>query len=231
MVDIMAGIIRKMNGTKTLLFLMYLISYKVEVVAQSKSSAAFYRLVYSGKKSRDKIVDTIYGTGWLQYRDSIISGDFLLSNNGLQLKQKLDRRRFGFADTLVRKVAFKSNSGSLCLNRLVDYDNQLWRLVKDTLGIEIYDKSFDLNTSARSVSYYSLLFRKNTLFIPAVTFWLTSTKRSIVRIMNNLLGSKLKPNEFRSKEDYMEQLLQNSRHVWGLSKNKPEADFSWMLHH
>ncbi|XVJ65039.1 MAG: hypothetical protein HEQ40_02255 [Lacibacter sp.] len=200
---------------------MYLVSYKVEVNAQSKSSAAFYRLVNSGKKNRDKFVDTIYGTGWLQYRDSIISGDFLLSKIGLQLKQKNDRRRFGFVDTLVRKVVIKSDSSSLYLNRLVYYDNQLWRLVKDTLGIEIYDKSLDLNSSAHSINYNSLLFRKDTLYIPAVTFWVTSTKRSIILIMNNLLGNTLKPNEFRSKEDYMEQLLQNSKHVWGISKNKP----------
>jgi hypothetical protein len=209
-----------MNWVKTILLLVYLISYVIEVIAQSKSSAAFYRLIYSGKKNRDKFVDTIYGTGWLQYRDSIISGDFLLSNNGLQLKQKLDRRRFGFVDTSVRKVVIKSDSSSLYLNRLVDYDNHLWRLVKDTLGIEIYDKSFDLNRSAGSINYYSLLFRKDTLYIPVVTFWVTSTKRSIIRIMNNLLGSRLKPNEFRSKEDYMEQLLQNSKHVWGISRNE-----------
>lgn len=210
-----------MNWVKTILLLMYLVSYKVEVIAQSKSSAAFYRLVNSGKKNRDKFVDTIYGTGWLQYRDSIISGDFLLSKIGLQLKQKNDRRRFGFVDTLVRKVVIKSDSSSLYLNRLVYYDNQLWRLVKDTLGIEIYDKSLDLNSSAHSINYNSLLFRKDTLYIPAVTFWVTSTKRSIILIMNNLLGNTLKPNEFRSKEDYMEQLLQNSKHVWGISKNKP----------
>jgi hypothetical protein len=210
-----------MNWVKTILLLMYLVSYKVEVNAQSKSSAAFYRLVNSGKKNRDKFVDTIYGTGWLQYRDSIISGDFLLSKIGLQLKQKNDRRRFGFVDTLVRKVVIKSDSSSLYLNRLVYYDNQLWRLVKDTLGIEIYDKSLDLNSSAHSINYNSLLFRKDTLYIPAVTFWVTSTKRSIILIMNNLLGNTLKPNEFRSKEDYMEQLLQNSKHVWGISKNKP----------
>lgn len=208
-----------MNWVKTILF-VYLISYKVEVIAQSKSSAAFYRLVYSGRKNRDKFVDTIYGTGWLQYKDSIIRGDFLLSNIGLQLKQKNDRRRFGFADTLMRKVVVKSNSSSLYLNRLVHYDNQLWRLVKDTLGIEIYDKSIDLNSSTRSINYYSLLFRKDTLYIPAVTFWVTSTKRSIIRVMNNLLGNTLKPNEFRSKEDYMEQLLQNSKHVWGVSKKE-----------
>lgn len=219
-----------MNWVKTILLLVYLIGYKGGAISQSKKSAAFYNLVYSGKKNRDKIVDTIYGTGWLQYKDSIIRGDFLLSNNGLQLKQKNDRRRFGFADTLVRKVVVKSNSRSLYLNRLV-YDNHLWRLVKDTLGIEIYDKSFDLNSSAHSINYYSLLFRKDTLYIPAVTFWVTSTKRSIIRIMNNLLGNTLKPNEFRSKEDYMEQLLQNSKHVWNVSKNKPQNDFSWMQHH
>lgn len=216
----MEDIIRRMNWGKTILLVVYLISYKVEVIAQSKSSAAFFRLVYSGKKNRDKFVDTIYGTGWLQYKDSIIRGDLLLSNIGLQLKQKNDRRRFGFADTLVRKVVIKSDSSSLYLNRLMYYDNQLWRLVKDTLGIEIYDKSFDLNSSANSINYYSLLFRKDTLYIPAVTFWVTSTKRSIIRIMNNLLGNTLKPNEFRSKEDYMEQLLQNSKHVWDVSKKQ-----------
>lgn len=216
----MEDIIRRMNWGETILLVVYLISYKVEVIAQSKSSAAFYSLVYSGKKNRDKFVDTIYGTGWLQYNDSIIRGDFLLSNIGLQLKQKNDRRRFGFADTLVRKVVIKSDSSSLYLNRLVYYDNQLWRLVKDTLGIEIYDKSFDLNSSARSINYYSLLFRKDTLYIPAVTFWVTSTKRSIIRIMNKLLGSNQKPNQFRSKENYMEQLLQNSKHVWVVSKNE-----------
>jgi hypothetical protein len=210
-----------MNWVKTILLLVYLISYKVEAISQSKSSAALYRFVYAGKKNRDKFVDTIYGTGWLQYKDSIISGDFLLSNSGLQLKQKNDRRGFGFLDTLVRKVVIKSDSSSLYLNRLVYHDNQLWRLVKDTLGIEIYDKSFDLNSSAHSINYYSLLFRKDTLYIPAVTFWVTSTKRSIIRIMNSLLGSRLKPNEFRSKEDYMEQLLQNSKHVWNVSQNKP----------
>jgi len=220
-----------MNWVKTILLLVYLINYKVEAISQSKSSAAFYRLIYSGKKNRDKFVDTIYGTGWLQYRDSIISGDFLLSNTGLQLRQKNDRRRFGFADTLVRKVVIKSDSSSLYLNRLVYYDNQLWRLVKDTLGIEIYDKSFDLNSSTHSINYYSLLFRKDTLYIPAVTFWVTSTKRSIIRIMNNLLGNTLKSNGFRSKEDYMEQLLQNSKYVWDVSKNKPQNDFSWMQHH
>lgn len=225
MVDITAGIIRKMNWVKTILLLVYLISYKVEAISQSKSSAVFYRLVYSGKKNRDKVVDTISGTGWLQYKDSIIRGDFLLSNIGLQLKQKNDRRRFGFSDSSVRKVVIRINSSSLCLNRLVDYDSQLWRLVKDTLGIEIYDKSFDLNRSARSINYYSLLFRKDTLFIPAVTFWVTSTKRSIIRIMNSLLGSKLNAHEFRSKEDYMEQLLQNSKHVWDVSKNKFQNDF------
>lgn len=220
MADIMGVIIRNMNWIKIIFFVIYLSGQEAEAFAQSNKSTAFFRLINSGKKRKDKFTDAINGSGWLQYRDSIIKGEFLLSNDGFLVVQKIDGKWFAYSDTLVRKIVINNKKGNLYLNRLVGYDNQLRRLLKDTLGIEIYDKSFDLNRSAGSINYYSLLFRKDTLYIPAVTFWVTSTKRSIIQIMNKLLGSNLKPNEFKSKENYMEQLLQNSKHVWGVSKNK-----------
>lgn len=217
----MEGIIRNMNWIKIIFFVIYLSGQKAEGFAQSNKSAAFFRVINSGKKGKDKLTDAINGTGWLQYRDSIIKGEFLLSNDGFVVVQKIDGKWFAYGDTLVRKMVINNNKGNLYLNRLVRYDNQLWRLLKDTLGIEIYDKSFDLNRSVRAINYNSLLFRKDSLYIPAVTFWVTSTKRSIIRIINNLMGNRVKPNMFRSKEVLMEQLLQNSKNVWSVSISKP----------
>lgn len=194
-----------------ILFLLAIILTEqgVEVVAQTRSSAAFFRLINSGRKKNNKFIDFIKGSGRLQYQDSIISGELLLSKDGIQVQQNTKLKWFGHKDTLLRMIIIDNNGDNVHFNRLSGYDNQLWRLIKDTLGITIYDKNYSLNRNTFSIDYNSLLFQQDDIYIPAVTFWVTSTKRNIIKIVNRLLALNLSPKNFKSKEDLMNILVNN----------------------
>ncbi|MBX2933874.1 MAG: hypothetical protein KF825_06490 [Ferruginibacter sp.] len=194
-----------------ILFLLTIILTEqgVEVLAQARSNASIFTLINSSRKKNNKFIDFIKGSGRVQYRDSTISGELLFSKGGVQIQQNQILKWFSYKDTLLQKIIVNNYGDNVLFNRLAGYDNQLWRLVKDTLGISIYDKSYSPDRNTSSIDYNSLLFQQDAMYIPAVTFWTTSTKRSIIKIVNKLLGLNLSPKNFKGKEDLMNMLVSN----------------------
>ncbi|MBS4043687.1 MAG: hypothetical protein KGZ59_07705 [Chitinophagaceae bacterium] len=182
--------------------------------SQRNNSHSFFQLLNSGKKKKQSKQYEIEGTGRLEYKDSLIYGQLLITEADIQMKNENGLLKYAYSDTSLGHIIMKHNGQFLNLVRLKDFDNKLWRLIKDTLGIRIYDKNISYSIDGSNIDYNSLLFQRNSEFIEAVTFWVTSTKRNIVKIINQLLELDLKPIDFKGKEDIMNRIIYNDKTVY-----------------
>lgn len=65
---------------------------------------------------------------------------------------------------------------------------KLIRLLFDAYGLKIYDDALLVAMDPANINYSSLLFEYGGKVYPAVTFWTTSTKRHMIKILNGMLG-------------------------------------------
>lgn len=179
--------------------------------SQRNNSYSFFQLLNSGKKKRQNKQYEIEGIGMLQYKDSTIYGHLLITEAHIQMTNENGLFKYAYSDASLGNIIMKHNGQFLNMVRLKNFDNKLWRLIKDTLGIRIYDKNISYSIDGNNIDYNSLLFQCNSEFIEAVTFWVTSTKRNMVKIINELLELRLKPQAFKNKEDIMDRLLGNDK--------------------
>lgn len=194
-------------NSKKVLFTLVFVAFSIAGFAQSKSAYSFFQIVNSGKTKRVLKEVNVEGTGQIDLNGQALSGSIVVRSQTIYLSSQTGLLKFGTADTSIKKLTLTDGNNSLQLVRLSQRDNKLWRLLKDTLGMKVYDKNIAYPLSGATVDYETLLFEKNGVFKEAFTFWTTSTKRNIVAIVSTFLGIDLKPGDFRGKEDFMEQLL------------------------
>lgn len=202
-------------GLLRLLLIALILCFTIsDSYSQGRNSYSFFQLLYSGKKKRDAKRVEIVGSGNLIYKDSTFQGHISITEKSVQLNNGKGSLEYAYSDSFLSRITIGNIHQSITLVRLKYFDNMLWRLIKDTLGMRIYDKNISYTINGNNIDYSSLLFQDSTQTYEAVSFWVTSTKRSIVKIMNHLLDLKLTPKEFRGKEDLMNQIINNNRNVY-----------------
>lgn len=201
----------------SLLIVIYLLLISPESYSQRSNSYSFFQLIYSGKKKKQGKQYEIEGSGWLTFKDSTFNGKLLVSGTMIQLESQEGIFKYNFSDNSLTHILMEHDGQRLGLIRLKNIDNKLWRLLKDTLGVKIYDKNISYKVDGNNIDYNSLLFERNNRFYEAVTFWVTSTKRNVIKIINQLLGLRLNPKSFDSKEDIMNKIIYNDKSIY--SKN------------
>lgn len=198
-----------------LLLLAFLVITSSCVYSQRSNSYSFFRLLYSGKKKKQSNQYPVQGFGSVGFKDSISNGNVYMTEVSIRLTENTDTLNYSNYDTSILFIRIHDGKNRyLSLVRLKDYDNKLWRLINDTLGVKVYDKNVSFSQTGNSIDYNSLLFHGNGRYFEAVTFWVTSTKKSIVKILNQLLMLELNPKEFRSKEDLMDRLLSSDKSIY-----------------
>jgi len=151
------------------------------------------------------------GDGYIIISDSVINGNILLTTGAVIIKTKQHTLSFSYENSSLLKVSINTLFDTLNLVRLKNVKNQLWRIIKDTLGLKIIDKNFTQRVELNSIDYNSLAFCKNNVYKEAFDFWTTSTKKNIVRILNDFLNISLHPKKFNGKEDILERILLNDK--------------------
>lgn len=196
-----------MATSKKILFMLPFVAFSITGFAQSNSAYSFFQIVNSGKTKRVIKEVTLEGTGQIDVNGQAISGSMAIRSQTIYLSSQTGLLEFSTDDTSIKTLTLSNGNNSLQLVRLSKRDNKLWRLLKDTLGMKVYDKNIAYPLSGATVDYETLLFEKNGVFKKAFTFWTTSTKRNIVAIVSTFLGVDLKPGDFRGKEDFMKKFL------------------------
>lgn len=182
--------------------------------SQKSAGYSLFRLLNSGKVKKEINQPQVRGIGTIDYKDSTLFGQMLITNADIQLKSENRLFAYSNSDTSINKVIIEDNLQAMELVRLKDFDSKLWRLLKDTLGVRVYDKNISYTKNGSAIDYNSLLFHGNGQYYEAVTFWVTSTKRNIVKILNQLLELNLSPKQFKSKEDVLDRLLSNDKLIY-----------------
>ncbi|MBN8665855.1 MAG: hypothetical protein J0M30_00035 [Chitinophagales bacterium] len=202
-------------GLLRLLLIVFILLFTIsDSYSQRSNSYSFFQLLNSGKKKKDAKRFEIVGSGNFIYKDTIFQGQLSITEKSVQLNNEKGTFEYAYSDTFLSRITIGNIHQSITLVRLKYFDNMLWRLIKDTLGIKIYDKNISYAISGNNIDYNSLIFQDSAQTYEAVTFWVTSTKRSIVKIINHLLGLELIPREFKGKEDLMNRLINNDRNVY-----------------
>jgi hypothetical protein len=62
-----------------------------------------------------------------------------------------------------------------------------------------------------------LIFKADSKIFEAITFWTTSEKRNIVKILNNAWHVNLNPKDFKGKEDLMNRIINNDKSIYSTS--------------
>lgn len=194
-------------NSKKVLFTLVFVAFSIAGFAQSKSGYSFFQIVNSGKTKRGLKEVNIKGTGQIDLNGQALSGSIAIRSQTIYLSSQTGLLEFSTDDTSIKKLTLFNGKNSLQLVRLSQRDNKLWRLLKDTLGMKVYDKNIAYPLSEATVDYETLLFEKNGVFKEAFTFWTTSTKKNVITIVSTFLGIDLKPGDFMGKEDFMKQFL------------------------
>lgn len=185
-----------------------------DVFAQKGSSYSLFQILYSGKKTHSLKKADIQSAGSIYLEDVILNGTIRLQGEGIVFASQGYQKEFLLSDSAVKKITLVDNSQVLNLVRLTNKDGKLWRLLKDTLGIRVYDKTISFLADGKTIDYESLFFEKGGVYKDAVTFWTTSTKKSIVSILNLFLETNLIPRTFHGKEELMDKFLRGDETVF-----------------
>lgn len=201
-----------MKKTACSVFMFYMLS--ISLHAQKSSSYSFFQLLNTGKSKKPAKQSETEGFGSLVYRDSLLHGRVSITEKTIALISNSKTTAYSYDDAKLNRIYMENTKGRLNIVRLKDVDNRLWRLIKDTLGVKVYDKNISHPADGNNIDYTSLIFCSNDRTYEAEGFWVTSTKRSIVKIINHLLGLELNPKEFKGKEDLMNQLINNDMKIY-----------------
>lgn len=201
-----------MNTTRIVFGVTILSLCAFDTAAQTANSVYIFRLLNSGKAK--KVARIFEGDGSIGYNNSKFNGRILIEENTILLTTESNVMEFKTTDTAIQYLTIQQNEKIINLFRLGGFDNQLWRLLKDTLGVQVFDKDIYKVASSDNIDYSSLLFQKGTAYAEAETFWTTSTKKNIVRIINQLFLAKLKPVNFKGKEDLMKKIIIGDKSVY-----------------
>lgn len=175
--------------------------------AQKAPANAFFSLINVGHKMRHQLLYTeeratvFYGADTLMGNAEFNGNTVLLKHQGDSVQRKFivaDENLKGvqlFIDGLMVSFMKKENSA------------KLHRLLFDAYGLKIYDDVLSSKIDPENINYSELLFEFNGRTYPAVTFWTTSTKRSMVEILNNIFRLSLQPKDFKNKEAVMAAIM------------------------
>lgn len=212
--------IKKRRMKKAVFYLCMFHFMSISLHAQKSRSYSFFQLLNAGKSKKPAKQFGAEGAGNLVYQDSLLYGRVLITEKEIVLINVSKPIAYNYDDSKVSSIYIGNSKGGISLVRLNDVDNRLWRLIKDTLGIKMYDKNISYPVDGSNIDYASLIFRSNNRTYEAETFWVTSTKRNILKIVNNMLGLKLNPKEFKGKDDLMNQIINNDRKVYSKLQTK-----------
>ena len=192
--------------------MFYMLS--ISLHAQKSSSYSFFQLLNTGKSKKPTKQFETEGAGSLVYRDTLLHGRVSISERTSVLVSNSETTAYSYYDAKLNRIYMENTKGRINLVRLKDVDNKLWRLIKDTLGMRVYDKNISYLADGNNIDYTSLIFRSNDRTYEAESFWVTSTKRNIVKIINHLLGLEINPKGFKGKEDLMNQIINNDMKIY-----------------
>jgi len=187
----------------------------LDCFSQKKSSYPLY-LRYGSHGTHKIYKYEISGKGSISINDSAFVGDIFITNDSVRVNNEIIKT-FSVSDSSLQSVVMSNGQQDLKLYRLKGYDNKLSRLIKDTLGVKIFDKKISFIIDGDNIDYDDLIFQTNSKFIEAVTFWTTSTKRSIVNILNSIWHVNLNPKDFKGKEDLMNRIINNDKSIYSTS--------------
>lgn len=197
-------------------FLLFLIFTSPDCFAQGNRGLPIFMRYPSGRilRQQPKKFD-VHGIGRLIYRDSTLTGQLSVKNDSIEIKNERGAiNKYAYSDTAIQSLMVKVNDLTLTLVRIKEFKNKLFRLIKDTLGMKVYDKNITYTINSNTIDYSYLLFQKDMKYMEAETFWTTSTKKNIIRILNQLLGLNLNPKKFKGKEDVLDKLLKGEEGVY-----------------
>jgi hypothetical protein len=101
------------------------------MAAQTANSVYIFRLLNTGKAK--KVTRIFEGDGIIGCSNSKFNGRILIKENTILLTTKSNVREFKTTDTAIQYLTIHQNEQLIKLFRLGGFDNQLWRLLKDTL--------------------------------------------------------------------------------------------------
>ncbi|GAA4749278.1 hypothetical protein [Flavisolibacter ginsenosidimutans] len=182
--------------------------------AQKAPANAFFSLVNVGHKTKHQV---LYTEGWAMvfYGADTLMGNAECNGNTVLLKHQGDsvQQKFIMADENLKGMQLFIDSSILSFVKM-ENSTKLHRLLFDAYGLKIYDDVLSSKIDPDNINYSELLFAFNGKTYPAVTFWTTSTKRSMIEILNNIFRLSLQPKDFKNKEAVMAALLSYDHRIF-----------------
>ena len=175
--------------------------------AQKAPANAFFSLINVGHKMRHQLLYA-EGRATVFYGADTLMGVAEFNGNTVLLKHQGDsvQRKFIVADENLKGVQLFID-GLMVSFMKKENSTKLHRLLFDAYGLKIYDDVLSSKIETGNINYSELLFEFDGKTYPAVTFWTTSTKRSMIKILNNIFRLSLQPDEFKNKEAVMAAVL------------------------
>ncbi len=186
----------------------------------------FFQILYSGKKIKAHNRYEISGNGTIDLKDSVINGNLIITNDSVRIINKTTNISYDFSDPSFQSLIINNGEQNLKLYRLKELDNKIYRLIKDTLSVKIFDKNISFKLDKDNIDYNNLVFKTDSKVFESITFWTTSTKKRIVKILNTIWHTHLNPKSFKGKEDLMNRIIDNDESIYpAVLPSKKSAHF------
>lgn len=175
--------------------------------AQKAPANALFSLINVGHKTQHQLL-YLQGKGTVLYGADTLLGNAEFNGKTVFLKLQGDsvQRKFIVADNKLKEVRLYVDSTTVFFIKK-ENGTKLQRLLFHAYGLKIYDDVLFSKIDPENINYSELLFEFNGRTYPAVTFWTTSTKRSMVEILNNIFRLSLQPKDFKNKEAVMAAIM------------------------
>lgn len=185
--------------------------------AQNAKAHAFFSLVNFGHKTQYQISAEEKATVF--YAGDTLSGHAELKGNAIFLTLSNDtlQRMLKLADSNFKEMQLYTNGSVVSFVRKGN-DAKLFRLLFNDEGLKIYDDVLSSKIETGNINYSELLFEFDGKTYPAASFWTTSTKRSMIKILNNIFRLSLQPDEFKNKEAVMAAVLNYDNRIFPSTK-------------
>lgn len=127
------------------------------------------------------------------------------------------QRKFILADKKFKGLQYPTGPSKVLFVKRYNSE-RLFRLLFNASGVKIYDTKRSLDIEPGNIEYNELLLEYEGELYPVVTFWTTSTKRSLIKILNKIFRLSLQPENFKNKEAVMAAVLNYDDRIFS-SKN------------
>ena len=166
-------------------------------------------------KARTAKEESVKSPGTINVSGNEYNGNLTMFNNRVVYRHKKGVETYNYSDTSLHSIKADVIGGPLCLVRAGNIDNKIWRLIKDTLGVQIMDKQLLHIAAAGNADFHNLVFVKGADHFYASGSMFSSTKKNMVKILNQLWGLHLEAKNFKDKQEIIDRLIHNDKSVYG----------------